>query len=520
MEKLMINREYAGGRMIKLNNAKNNHINQGRLYRKSIFPYASYMTPYPAPPMGLHQPYLPPHLAEDNYTNWLPPKILPINKVKNFRSPHSSPPQMKMHSMNYNFSREDVDAVLYGYVGDRCDRQKTSHSLSGLCTSPTNECTFEQDLILPKTLVMKRLHIGPISHKGIFASEAIKKGTTYGPFKGKIIRANNSHEINLENSWEVFNKDGSLLHYICPTRDNSCWMKFVNSARYAKEQNLSVLQRGDQLYYEVIEDIQPDTELLVWYGETYFNYMGFPMAIKSSTTTSIPRKQFSPPADREMEKESALIEAKAGSFPCNRCGKIFSYEYYREKHLKYTRCVDKGDRKFPCHLCQRSFEKKDRLRIHILHVHQKYRPHVCKICGKRFSQSSSLNKHSRVHTGERPYACPHCPKSFTASSILRTHLRQHNGERPFKCKFCGKAFASHAAHDSHVRRTHEKLKTFSCGVCAKTFSMEFELKFHLSTHTHHELAGNFINGGTQRSRSYSEESESSLIIDIENEVDL
>ena len=54
---------------------------------------------------------------------------------------------------------------------------------------------------------------------------------------------------------------------------------------------------------------------------------------------------------------------------------MFAYKYYRDKHLKYTRCVDQGDRKFPCHLCTRSFEKRDRLRIHILHVHEKHRPH-------------------------------------------------------------------------------------------------------------------------------------------------
>ena len=54
---------------------------------------------------------------------------------------------------------------------------------------------------------------------------------------------------------------------------------------------------------------------------------------------------------------------------------MFAYKYYRDKHLKYTRCVDQGDRKFPCHLCNRSFEKRDRLRIHILHVHEKHRPH-------------------------------------------------------------------------------------------------------------------------------------------------
>lgn len=53
------------------------------------------------------------------------------------------------------------------------------------------------------------------------------------------------------------------------------------------------------------------------------------------------------------------------------------------------------------------------------------KPHVCSVCGKGFSTSSSLNTHRRIHSGEKPHQCQVCGKRFTASSNLYYHRMTH-----------------------------------------------------------------------------------------------
>ncbi|XP_068727351.1 PR domain zinc finger protein 14-like [Montipora capricornis] len=406
---------------------------------------------------------------------------------------------------SFTFTQQDIDNVLYGYIRTT-DRAANGFALSGVYSGiqasadihwhpritnisqvhqdarpenryldpskyramPFKEMYHEEPFIntLPDSIKIAETILPTGRHRGVFCGQPrIPKGTRYGPFTGNTILPKEIKSQDNNSVWEIF-QDGELTHYVDGAGDRRNWMKYVNCARHDGEQNLVLVQEEGEVFYEVCKEIAEGCELLVWYGDSYLKYMGIPITMKTKLT--------------KIESDSTL---GGDSFACDRCGKVFAYKYYRDKHLKYTRCVDQGDRKYPCHLCNRSFEKRDRLRIHILHVHEKHRPHQCSQCGKRFSQSSSLNKHLRVHSGERPYKCPYCIKAFTASSILRTHIRQHSGEKPFKCRHCGKAFASHAAHDSHVRRTHTKEKPCICEFCGKAFAQSYELKFHMNMHT-------------------------------------
>lgn len=54
--------------------------------------------------------------------------------------------------------------------------------------------------------------------------------------------------------------------------------------------------------------------------------------------------------------------------------------------------------------------------------------HLCNQCGRSFSRSDMLTRHSRLHSGHKPYQCSRCSQVFSRSDHLSTHERTHTGK--------------------------------------------------------------------------------------------
>lgn len=136
--------------------------------------------------------------------------------------------------------------------------------------------TTRAEASLPRNLVFKH----PADSKevvGVCSKEYIPKGTRFGPLVGEIYTADSvPKDANRKYFWRIF-VDGEFHHFVDgldETRSN--WMRYVNPAHSAAEQNLAACQNGVEIYFYTVKPVPAGAELLVWYCHDFAQRLHYP----------------------------------------------------------------------------------------------------------------------------------------------------------------------------------------------------------------------------------------------------
>ena len=94
--------------------------------------------------------------------------------------------------------------------------------------------------------------------------------------------------------------------------------------------------------------------------------------------------------------------------------------------------------------CGKSFCSPQKLKNHVLNIHEGIKDYKCDICGYLTWESCRLKTHINVvHEGKKNYQCDRCEKSFGYLTHLKNHISVvHEGIKKFECSFCSKTFSS------------------------------------------------------------------------------
>ncbi|XP_054993742.1 histone-lysine N-methyltransferase PRDM16 [Sorex araneus] len=250
------------------------------------------------------------------------------------------------------------------------------------------------------------------------------------------------------------------------------WLKYIRVACSCSDQNLSLCQVNEQVYYKVIKDIRPGEELLVHVKDA---------ACALGTV---------PPSPDE-----------APTFRCGACDELFPAKLDLRRHQKFS-CGSAGSALFPglgprlqpdrlvggpdaqaheCKDCERLFPTKYSLEQHLV-VHTEEREYKCDQCPKAFNWKSNLIRHQMSHDSGKRFECENCVKVFTDPSNLQRHIRsQHVGARAHACPDCGKTFATSSGLKQH-KHIHSTVKPFICEVCHKSYTQFSNLCRHKRMH--------------------------------------
>lgn len=170
-------------------------------------------------------------------------------------------------------------------------------------------------------------------------------------------------------------------------------------------------------------------------------------------------------------------------FVCH-CGEVFQskakMEWHKEIHENKPKC---------CPFCREKFIHKNSLTRHIRLSHtEKYvkletATEMCTICNQPYIKTS-MKRHMETHTDERlAYSCTICNKLFSTNWNLKQHKWTHANPtlKPFQCNVCSSGFVREADYITHMN-AHKSIRPYTCNHCGCQFIRKYNWIRHTREH--------------------------------------
>lgn len=146
-----------------------------------------------------------------------------------------------------------------------------------------------------------------------------------------------------------------------------------------------------------------------------------------------------------------------------------------------------------CPHCGESFQAEAAFHLHV-YSHTGKKPFTCTVqgCDRGFLSKFKLERHLLIHSSPRHHKCLYCDKSFNRKDHLKNHMITHDpNKKIWKCEICGKEYSYSFSYRTHMAfHAAERGETLSCGICKKSFENKEQLLFHLKVHTGARAAKN------------------------------
>lgn len=125
----------------------------------------------------------------------------------------------------------------------------------------------------------KKMSTIPNSGYGVFALERIPKSSYLGVYLGRQLSIKQFLNGVLANKIDpnyAFDVNSGDQHFILDATNPelSNWTRYMNCSRNDSEENVCYRDSGGKIKFYAARDIEPNEELLFYYGEVYANKLG------------------------------------------------------------------------------------------------------------------------------------------------------------------------------------------------------------------------------------------------------